>query len=160
MSTQSPSHQHFMQAAIAEAMLASQLGEVPVGAVVVVDGEIVARAHNQVEARCDASLHAEIVALRAASEKLQRWRLNDAALYVTMEPCTMCFGAIVNFRIKELFFGCYDQRHGAVGSLYDLSGNFCHLHEMKIYPELLADPCREIVQEFFKEKRNGATQKG
>lgn len=153
MNSPLPSHTHYMQAAIAEAKLAAQSGEVPVGAVVVVNGKIVARAHNQVEARCDASLHAEILALRAASEKLQRWRLNDAALYVTMEPCTMCFGAIVNFRIKELFFGCYDQRHGAVGSLYNLSENFSHLHEMKIYPELLADPCREIVQDFFKEKR-------
>lgn len=142
-----------MQAAINEAKLAAQAGEVPVGAVVVIGGQIIATAHNQVEAHCDASLHAEVIALRAASEKLKRWRLNDAALYVTMEPCTMCFGAIVNFRIKELFFGCYDQRHGAVGSLYDLSENFSHLHEMKIYPELLADPCREIVQQFFKEKR-------
>lgn len=142
-----------MQAAIDEAKLAAQVGEVPVGAAVVVDGQIIAKAHNQVETRCDASLHAEVIALRAASEKLKRWRLNDAALYVTMEPCTMCFGAITNFRISELYFGCYDQRHGAVGSLYDLSENFAHLHKIKIYPELMADQCRELVQDFFKDKR-------
>lgn len=153
MNTTSTNHQLFMKAALAEATLAAQAGEVPVGAVVVIDGQIVAQTHNLVEHKHDASLHAEILALRSASEKLGRWRLNDAALYVTMEPCTMCFGAIVNFRIKELYFGCYDQRHGAVGSLYNLSENFAHLHQMKIVPELMADPCSELVQNFFKDKR-------
>ena len=147
-----------MREALAQAQLAAKLGEVPVGAVVVVNGEIISRAHNTVEKQHDASCHAEVLALQEASAKLESWRLVEAALYVTMEPCTMCFGAIVNFRVGELYFGCHDLRHGAVGSLYDLSENLNHIHKLKVYPQLLETPCREIVQEFFRVKRESLNE--
>ena len=109
------------EAAIEEANNAFEKGEVPVGAVISNGREIIARAHNLVETLQDATAHAEILAIRAASKQLENWRLMDAILCVTLEPCTMCMGAIKNSRIPTLFFGAYDQRAGACGSVYDLS---------------------------------------
>ena len=132
---------------------AAAAGEVPVGAIVVRDGEIIARAYNLVEANRDATRHAEILAISAATQAKGDWRLNDCSLYVTMEPCPMCIGAILLSRIKELYFGCYDPRLGAVGSQADLSTFPNFGGALKVYPELLAEPAGEIVRRFFSSKR-------
>ena len=145
--------QQYMFEALTLAEQAAAAGEVPVGAIVVRGGEIIARAYNLVEASCDATRHAEISAISLAAKIKGDWRLNDCALYVTMEPCPMCIGAILLSRIKELYFGCYDPRLGAVGSQIDLS-TFPNFGEnLKVFPELLAEPARDIVQRFFSTRR-------
>jgi tRNA(adenine34) deaminase len=143
----------FMHAAIVEAGKARELGEVPIGAVVVADGRIVSRAHNEVESRHDASAHAEMLAIQRASEQLGTWRLNEASLFVTLEPCTMCIGAMVLARIKEVYFGCYDPRQGAVGSLYDLSSHSDLPHNIQAYSGVLEEECRELLTSFFEKLR-------
>lgn len=145
--------QQFMSEALTMAKQAAALGEVPVGAVIVCDGEIIARAKNGVEAAHDATRHAEIEAIAAAGKRLSNWRLTDCSLYVTMEPCPMCIGAILLSRIKELYFGCYDPRLGAVGSQIDLSNYPNFGGGLRVIPELLADQAGEIVSSFFAAKR-------
>jgi tRNA(adenine34) deaminase len=140
--------EHFMKIALEQAQLAAEQGEVPVGAVVVLDNEIISMGHNEVEVLHDATAHAEILALRRASEKLRRWRLNDCELFVTLEPCTMCAGAIISARISKLYFGCYDEKRGAVGSIYNvLEGH------LKIYPEVLAQESAQMLRRFFDKRR-------
>ena len=143
-----------MREALAEARKASALGEVPIGAVVVMNGRIVARAHNEVELRRDATAHAELLALQQASAALGSWRLEHASLVVTMEPCSMCLGAMILSRVSELYFGCWDPKQGAAGSLFDLSNHPKLPHAIKVYPELLAEESKELLREFFEQRRN------
>ena len=142
-----------MKEALLEAKKACDLGEVPVGAVVVHGGEIISRAHNEVETRKDASAHAEVLALRRASEVLDNWRLNEASLFVTLEPCTMCIGAMILSRLKEIYFAAHDPRQGAVGSLYDLSNSADLPHQIKVYSGILAAESEQLLKDFFAERR-------
>ena len=142
-----------MRAALAEAKVAAEAGEVPVGAVVVAGGEIVARGHNRSETDSDPSAHAEIVALRAAAQDLGNYRLSNATLYVTLEPCAMCMGALVQARIERLVFGAYDPKAGAAGSAIDLSDSPSFNHRFEINGGVLAEECGAVLKTFFESKR-------
>ena len=142
-----------MRAAIAEANVAAEKGEVPVGAVVVAGGEVIARGHNRSETDSDPSAHAEIVALREAARKTGNYRLPDATLYVTLEPCAMCFGALVQARIERLVFGAYDPKAGAAGSAIDLSDSPSFNHRFEINGGVLVEECGTVLKAFFEAKR-------
>lgn len=142
-----------MQAALGEAALAADAGEIPVGAVIVVDGDIVARGHNCSVGARDPSGHAEIVSLRSAANKLDNYRLPAATLYVTLEPCVMCVGAIVQARIGRVVFGAYDPKAGALGSAADLSDSKALNHRFEINGGLLADDCKTLLRDFFRSRR-------
>jgi tRNA(adenine34) deaminase len=143
-----------MRAALAEAEAAAGSGEVPVGAVVVSGGEIVARGHNRSEADNDPSAHAEIVALREAARRAGNYRLTDATVYVTLEPCAMCMGALVQARIARLVFGAYDPKAGAAGSAVDLSESPSFNHRFEINGGVLAEECGAVLKAFFESKRD------
>jgi tRNA(adenine34) deaminase len=145
----------FMSQALAEARNGAIAGEVPVGAVVVVDDKVIAAAHNQPIALCDPTAHAEVLALRAAGLALGSYRLTDARLYVTVEPCVMCIGAMVNARIAKLIFGARDEKAGAVGSVYDIGRDGRLNHRLEIYSGLMEADCAEVMREFFRTRRNG-----
>jgi len=142
-----------MRAALAEAETAASQGEIPVGAVVVVNGEIVATGRNCSVENCDPSGHAEIVALRAAGARLGNYRMPEATLYVTLEPCVMCTGAIVQSRIKRVVFGAYDKKAGALGSVEDLSDSRAFNHRFEINGGVLADDSARLLKDFFKNRR-------
>ena len=142
-----------MRAALVEAEKAASEGEIPVGAVVVVNGEIVATGHNCSIATSDPSAHAEVAALRRAGSDLGNYRLPDATLYVTMEPCVMCTGAIVQARLNRVVFGAYDKKAGALGSVEDLSDSRALNHRFEINGGLLADECSELLRAFFAARR-------
>ena len=142
-----------MRAALAEAKVAAEAGEVPVGAVVVAGGEIVARGHNRSETDSDPSAHAEIVALRAAARAEGNYRLTGATLYVTLEPCAMCMGALVQARIERLVFGAYDPKAGAAGSAIDLSDSPSFNHRFEINGGVLAEECGAVLKTFFESRR-------
>ena len=142
-----------MRAALVEAEKAASEGEIPVGAVVVVNGEIVATGRNCPIATSDPCAHAEINALRAAGSRLGNYRLADATLYVTLEPCVMCTGGIVQARIKRVVFGAYDKKAGALGSAVDLSDSRALNHRFEINGGLLADECSGLLQTFFEARR-------
>lgn len=143
----------FMKEALIEARKAYELGEVPIGAVVVKNGEIISRAHNRRETGKNALLHAETEAIFKACEKLGGWRLWECELYVTLEPCPMCAGAIVNARIPKVYFGAYDSKNGACGSSLNL---FCMANNFR--PEytggIMEYECSQLIKEFFAELRN------
>lgn len=149
----SPRDTEFMQAALADAALASDSEEVPVGAVVVVEGKVVATGHNATIAARDPSGHAEIVALREAARVVDNHRLTDATLYVTLEPCVMCVGAIAQARVARVVFGAYDRKAGALGSVEDLSGSRALNHRFEVNGGLLADECGKLLSDFFARKR-------
>ena len=142
-----------MQAALQQAKLAAAAGEVPVGAVVVVDGEIVAAGHNRSIADADPSGHAEIVALRAAARSCGSHRLASATLYVTLEPCVMCVGAIAQARVQRVVFGAYDPKVGALGSAADLADSKALNHRFEINGGLLAEDCGALLKTFFQARR-------
>jgi tRNA(adenine34) deaminase len=142
-----------MRAALEAAEQASACGEVPVGAVIVVGGEIIAVAHNQRENLNDPTAHAEIVALRAAAARLSSWRLVDADLYVTMEPCPMCAGAIVNARVRRLVYGCDDPKAGAVRTLFQLLDDPRLNHRVEVVPGVLAAESSALLKAFFSRLR-------
>jgi tRNA(adenine34) deaminase len=142
-----------MKAALAEARAAQAEGEVPVGAVVVLQGRIIARAHNRPIALSDPTAHAEVLALRMAASALNTYRLTGATIYVTLEPCTMCIGAMVNARIARLKFGARDPKAGAAGSIYDIGRDGRLNHRMEIYPGLLEAQCAELISHFFSARR-------
>lgn len=142
-----------MQAALVEASLAADLGEVPVGAVVTVGQDIIARGHNRSLADNDPSAHAEVVALRDAGRATGNHRLINATLYVTLEPCAMCIGAIVQARIARLVFGAYDKKAGAAGSVIDLTDSKAFNHRFEVNGGVLADDCGALLREFFAAKR-------
>ena len=143
-----------MRAALAEAEAAAGEGEVPVGAIVVAGGAIIARGHNRSETDIDPSAHAEIVALREAARKSGNYRLTDATLYVTLEPCAMCMGAIVQARIERLVFGAYDPKAGAAGSAIDLSESPSFNHRFEVNGGVLAEECGAVLKTFFESKRD------
>lgn len=143
-----------MRAALREARKANEKGEIPVGAVVVKDGKIIARGYNKKEERGCAVEHAEIVAIRKACKKLGDWRLNDCDLYVTLEPCAMCAGALVNSRIRKVFYGTPDVRFGACGSVYNIHSDGLLNHSFEAASGLCKDECLGILQEFFKKLRD------
>ncbi len=142
-----------MRTALAAAEEAARMGEVPVGAVVVVRGEVVAVAHNQRETKNDPTAHAEIVAMRAAAAALDSWRLIDADLYVTMEPCPMCAGAIVNARVRRLIYGCDDPKAGAVRTLFQLLDDQRLNHRVEVVPGVLAVESAALLKSFFSRLR-------
>ena len=144
-----------MRAALVEAEAAAETGEVPVGAIVVVDGEIVAAAHNGTIAGQDPSGHAEVLALRAAAQRLGNHRLANATLYVTLEPCVMCVGAIAQARVARVVFGAYDPKAGALGSVEDLSDSRALNHRFEVNGGLMADECAALLQAFFMSRRDG-----
>lgn len=139
----------FMREALAEARAAAAVGEVPIGAVVVRAGEIVARAHNRRELDHDPSAHAEFAALCAAARSLGRWRLSDCTVYVTLEPCCMCAGLMVNARVGRCVYGATDAKAGALGSLYDLNADSRLNHRFNVHAGVLADECREVLSDYF-----------
>jgi tRNA(adenine34) deaminase len=143
----------FMRRALHAAELAGGRGEVPVGAVVVVGDDIVAVAHNERETGGDPTAHAEILALRRAAAALGRWRLTDAELYVTMEPCPMCAGALVNARLRRLYFGCDDPKAGAVRTLYHLVEDSRLNHRVEVIPGVLAAEGAALLRGFFSRLR-------
>lgn len=146
-------HAAFMREALCEAEAALEMGEVPVGAVIVRDGQIVGRGHNLTESRKDPTAHAEILALRQAAQTLGGWRLLDCTMYVTAEPCSMCAGAIVLSRIPRLFIGAMDPKAGACGSVLNIVSDSRLNHQVETESGLLAGECGQIMKEFFKTLR-------
>jgi len=146
----------FMKLAINEAKKAGQKAEVPVGAVLVAEsGDILSLSHNQVITLADPTAHAEILVLRKAAQKVLNYRLLGTTLYVTIEPCIMCMGAIVHARVTRVVFGAEDLKWGAAGSLYNFSENVQLNHQPEIIQGVCQDECRELMQEFFRSKRIG-----
>lgn len=145
--------QFFMGFALAEARRASELGEVPIGAVVVIDKQIVGAGHNQPIGLNDPTAHAEILAIRRAAQSIGNYRLTDATLYVTIEPCAMCAGAMVNSRIKRVVFGATEIRAGAVESVFQICTNSSLNHQVEVTSEVRAEECRKLMQVFFKQRR-------
>ena len=144
----------FMRLALKEAEEEFNEGEVPVGAVLVVHDEIVAAAHNSRESTFDPTNHAEISVLREAAGKIKNWRLTDATLYVTKEPCIMCAGAMVNARLGRLVYGCYDSKGGAVKSLYKLLSDIRLNHQVEVVSGVLEEECADLLKRFFEGIRN------
>ncbi len=144
----------FMGLALAEAEKAAARGETPVGAVLVIGGEVIAAAHNMRETWQDPTAHAESIVLREASAQLGRWRLQDATVYVTLEPCLMCAGALVLARVGWLVYGCRDAKAGALGSVYDVVRDGRLNHTYRITPGVLEAECREVLSGFFEKLRN------
>ena len=142
-----------MRAAIGEAKKAGLADEVPVGSIVTQGGEIIGRGSNRTISDCDPSAHAEVVAIRKAATHLNNHRLNGATIYVTLEPCAMCVGAMIQARIQRLVFGAYDERAGAVGSVLDLSETNAFNHRIEINGGLLDRECSAILKEFFSKRR-------
>lgn len=142
-----------MEAALTEARTGLAEGEVPVGAVLALQDRIIARAHNRPIGLCDPTAHAEIQVLRAAAASLKTYRLIGAAVYVTLEPCTMCIGAMVNARIARLIFGARDPKAGAAGSVYDIGRDGRLNHRIEIYPGLAQAQSAELLQRFFARRR-------
>ena len=144
---------YYMQLALEEARKAAELGEIPIGAVLVHDGEVVCSAHNMRETWQSATAHAEVIVIEEACKKLARWRLSGCTLYVTVEPCPMCAGAVANARIKKVYFGAYDSKMGAMNSVIDLSKyNFNHHFEAE--GGILKEECASLLSDFFKKLRN------
>ena len=143
----------YMRLALAEADAAAAEGEVPIGAVVVCDGQVVARAHNRRELDLDPSAHAEFSAMAKASRVLGRWRLSGCTVYVTLEPCLMCAGLMVNARIDRCVFGAADPKGGALGTLYDVSHDPRLNHEFEVTPGVLADEAASQLRAFFRARR-------
>lgn len=142
-----------MRAALREARASAAIDEVPIGCVIVHDGRIVGRGHNQVETLRDATAHAEILAIGAASDALQSWRLLDCTLYVTLEPCAMCAGAMILARVRRLVYGALDPKAGACGSVLDVIHETRLNHKVEVTPGVMAEPCGDLLREFFAKKR-------
>lgn len=145
--------QFFMQEAMEEAIKAAQEGEVPIGAVIVFNNQIIAKAHNLRETNGDPTAHAEILVLREASRLKGHWRLLGTTLYTTLEPCPMCAGAMVMARIDRLVFGAFDPKTGATGSLMNIVQDPRLNHRLKVTGGIKEAECRELLKEFFKERR-------
>jgi tRNA(adenine34) deaminase len=144
----------YMALALEEARLAVAEGEVPIGALVVCDGAIVSRAHNTREADNDPTAHAELIAIREASQRLGRWRLSDCTVYVTLEPCPMCAGAMHQARIERLVYGAPDPKAGAVGTLFDLSNDERLNHRFAVTSGILCEESVALLRDFFGSLRN------
>ncbi|MCW9095164.1 MAG: tRNA adenosine(34) deaminase TadA [Ignavibacteriaceae bacterium] len=144
----------FMFSALQEAEKAFEEKEVPVGAVVVKDNKIIGRGYNQVERLKDATAHAEMIALTAAANHLGNWRLNECSIYVTLEPCVMCTGALLASRINEIFFAAFDPKFGACGSVYNLANDGKTNHKIKVYSGIYAEESKKLLQDFFLNLKN------
>lgn len=144
---------HWMQEALLEARKAFEENEVPVGAVIVHNNKIIGRGHNRTEKLKDPTAHAEIIALSAAANYLNSWRLTDTSVYITLEPCLMCTGALILARIKRLIFSTYDEKFGACGSVYDIPKDNKFNHAFEIFSGVLAQESQNLLQSFFKQKR-------
>ena len=142
-----------MQVALTEAEKAYTLDEVPVGAIIVKDDKIIAKAHNLRESLQDATAHAELLAIRKACKVTGSWRLDDCSLYVTLEPCPMCAGAVILSRLKALVFGAFDPKSGTCGSVLNLPADNRFNHQPEIISGVLADKCSNLLKKFFKQKR-------
>ena len=145
--------EYFMKQALKEAEKEYKKLEVHVGAIIVKDGKIIARGYNQKETKKDTTKHAEIIAIQKASKKLGSWRLIDCEMYVTLEPCSMCAGAIINSRIKKIYIGTMDQKTGAVGSVLNLLEDYKFNHKVEIESGIMQKECEKILKDFFKELR-------
>jgi tRNA(adenine34) deaminase len=147
-------HEKYMKIALCEAKKAGQKGEVPIGAVLVAeDGRLLSAEHNRTIEFSDPSAHAEILALRKAGNDLKNYRLPGTTLYVTIEPCLMCMGAIVHARLNRIIFGAYDPKWGAAGSLYNFAKDVRLNHRTEVISGVCGDECRNLIQEFFKNRR-------
>lgn len=144
---------HFMEMALEEARQAAREGEIPVGAVLVREGQVLARNHNRREQDRDATAHAEVLVLREACRQLGRWRLSDTALYVTLEPCPMCAGAIWNARVGRLVYGAWDSAAGACGSQFNLPAHPSLNFRTQVTAGVMEEECRKILQDFLKARR-------
>ena len=144
---------YWMGKALALARRAASLGEVPIGAVLVKDGAIIGRGFNLREGKNDPSAHAEMLAIRQAAKRLNAWRLTGTTLYVTLEPCPMCMGAIILARVERLVFGCHDPKAGAAGSLYDLAADIRFNHQVAVAAGVRAAECAALLSDFFRELR-------
>ena len=142
--------EHFMKEALKEAKKAYEKLEVPVGAVIVKDGKIIARAHNLKETKYDTTKHAEILAIQKASKKLKSWRLTDCEMYITLEPCSMCAGALINSRIKNIYIGALDNKTGAAGSVLNLFDDYTFNHKVEVEKGIMVEQCETILKDFFK----------
>lgn len=142
-------HDYWMDKAIAEARKAEAIAEVPIGCVIVQNNRIIARAHNLRETKQDPAAHAELLAIRKAARKLGNWRLLETTLYVTLEPCLMCMGAILLARIPMVVFGCHDPKAGAAGSLYDLSNDPRLNHRLELVSGIRQQECSRLLSDFF-----------
>ncbi len=145
--------EYYMKQALKEAEKAYKKLEVPVGAIIVKDDKIIARAHNQKETKTDTTKHAEILAIQKASKKLKSWRLIDCEMYVTLEPCSMCAGAMINSRIKKVYIGAKDEKTGAVGSVLNLFNDYTFNHKVEVETGIMEKECQKILKQFFKELR-------
>lgn len=143
-----------MRAALLEAEKAFEKNEVPVGAVITFENKIIARGHNQMENLKDATAHAEMIALTSAANHLQNWRLTNCEIYVTVEPCLMCAGAILLSRIKSVYFGAFDPKFGACGSVYNVVQEKKYNHVIRVQSGILAEECELLLKNFFQHKRN------
>ena len=146
--------EHFMQLALQEAELARAEGEVPVGAVILAGDRIIASAHNQRETLLDPTAHAEMIAITQAAESLKSWRLEGCTLYVTLEPCPMCAGAILQARIDRVVFGAPDPKSGAVMTLYRLLGDARLNHRAEVVGGILTERCSAVLTDFFRQRRS------
>lgn len=144
-------HEYFMRQALVEAKKASEKEEIPVGAVIVYENRIIARAHNQRETLNDPTAHAEMIAITQAAAYLQNWRLSGTTMYVTLEPCAMCAGALVQSRVDTLIYGAVDKKAGACTSVMNLVQEPRFNHRLNVIPDILADECKYILQKFFLE---------
>ena len=147
-------HEKYMKLALKEAQKAYDKKEIPVGAVIVKDGKVIARAHNLKEIKNDTTKHAEILAIQKASKKLGCWRLEDCEMYVTLEPCSMCAGALIQSRIKKVYIGTMDYKTGACGSVLNLLKDFKFNHSVEVETGILVEDCEKILKDFFKELRS------
>lgn len=143
----------YMKMALKEAQKAYDKEEIPVGAIIVKDDKIIAKAHNLKEIKNDTTMHAEILAIQKASKKLNSWRLEDCEMYVTLEPCSMCAGALIQSRIKKVYIGAMDYKTGACGSVLNLLKDFKFNHIVDVETGILGQECEEILKKFFKELR-------
>ena len=145
---------YWMALAIEQAKLAEKIEEVPVGAVLVQDDQLIASAHNQPISSNDPTAHAEIQLLRKAGKALSNYRLPNSTLYVTLEPCTMCLGAMIHARVSRVVFGAFDAKTGVCGSCQDLSTSECFNHSIETKGGVLIDECKQLLQQFFKKRRS------
>ena len=146
-------HLPFMKLALLQAQKAYEKDEIPVGAIVVKEGKVIGRGYNQREMLNDPTAHAEIIAITAAANTIEDWRLNDCMLYVTKEPCAMCAGAIINSRLKMVVFGCYDKEMGCCGSLYQLCGDSHLRNRTAVKGGIMEQECLSIIHDFFQIQR-------
>lgn len=145
--------EEYMKIALNEAKKAYNKLEVPVGAIIVKDGKIIAKAYNEKEKRKDTTKHAEILAIQKASKKLKTWRLYDCDMYVTLEPCSMCAGALIQARIRKVYIGTMDEKTGACGSVLNLLEDFKFNHKVEVQYGICKNDCEKILKDFFKNLR-------